>query len=98
MPQTRIAAFGALTLLSLAACRTGSGKVDTATAECDAPAADAGADLTATLGGPVTLDAGASSFCQDRKDDIVYEWSFEAVPTDSTIDTSALSDNQTISY
>lgn len=97
MPHSRTAAFGALTLLSLAACRTGSEKVDTATVVCDAPVADAGADLTATLGGPVTLDAGASSFCQDRKDDISYEWSFEAVPTDSTIDTSALSDNQTIS-
>ena len=97
MSQTRIAAFGALTLLSLVGCRNGSEKLDTAAVDCDAPVAEAGADLTATLGGPVTLDAGASAFCQDRKDDISYEWSFEAVPTDSTIDTSALSDNQTIS-
>jgi hypothetical protein len=97
MAHTRIAAFGALTLLSLVGCRTGSGKADTAVLACDAPVAEAGADLTATLGGPVTLDAGASSFCESRADGVSYEWSFEAVPTDSTIDTSALSDNLTIS-
>jgi hypothetical protein len=97
MSQIRSAAFGALTLLSLGGCRTGPAKTDTAVDTCDVPLADAGADLTATLGGPVTLDAGASSFCQQRKDDVSYEWSFESVPTDSTLDTSALSDNQTIS-
>ncbi|MEC8424862.1 MAG: PKD domain-containing protein, partial [Myxococcota bacterium] len=97
MAQIRIAAFGTLTLLSLAGCRNEAEKADTAAAPCDAPIANAGADLTTTLGGPVTLDAGASAFCQARGDDVTFEWSFEAVPTDSTIDTSALSDNQTVS-
>jgi len=97
MAHIRAAAIGVLTLVSLSACRTGAEKADTAATTCESPIADAGADLTTTLGGPVTLDAGASSFCQARADDVTYDWSFESAPTDSTIDTSALSDNQTIS-
>ena len=94
----RPAVFAASFLLTATACRTDGDKSDTATkTTCDAPIADAGADLTSTLGGPVTLDGGASTFCASRQDDVTYEWTFESAPPDSIIDTSALSDNQTVS-
>lgn len=95
MHSLRTVAIGVTALVALAACRTEKG-TDTAPAVvCDAPAADAGGDATITLGNAVTLDGGASSFCADREATMSYVWAFESVPTDSIIDSSALSDNLT---
>jgi hypothetical protein len=97
MHALRTAAIGVTALVVLTACRTEKG-ADTAPAvTCDAPVADAGGDATITLGNAVTLDGGASRYCADREATLSYVWAFESVPTDSIIDSSALSDNQTAS-
>jgi len=60
---------------------------------CAAPVADAGADQEAALGSTVTLDGSASTVCEGKEP--MFNWSFQAVPVDSAIADSALSDNKT---
>lgn len=59
---------------------------------CESPTANAGPDQTVSLGTTVTVDGSGSTVC--LTDAHNYTWAFEAVPTDSTIDESALSDNK----
>lgn len=60
--------------------------------DCERPLANAGADQTVSLGTTVTVDGSGSTVC--RTEDRAYTWTFEAVPTDSAIDETALSDNE----
>jgi hypothetical protein len=56
----------------------------------------AGADLTISVGEPAVLDGSESTFCNEHKATTrTFGWTFETIPTDSSIDVSALSDNRT---
>ena len=99
LKTSRIALTFALgTLTFLAACT--DKEEDTGPAYCP-PAADAGGDQDALLQELVTLDGSASSFLDpddpeltcNQDLEIVYTWSFQAVPIGSAVDDGALSDN-----
>lgn len=63
---------------------------------CEVPVAMAGDDVTLSVGEPAVLDGSVSTFC--AKHDTAtrtFDWTFETLPTDSSIDVSALSDNRT---
>lgn len=60
--------------------------------DCDVPVANAGPDQTVELGTTVTVDGAGSTVCQT--DARSYKWTFEAVPTDSSVDEGSLSDNE----
>jgi hypothetical protein len=61
-----------IAFLVLVAC-SGDKVVDTATVvACDAPVAIAGADQGVALGGRVTLDGTASTFCEKNADLVTY--------------------------
>lgn len=77
--------------LVLAACN--QTKTADSGAACDAPIADAGADLSVALGSAAELDASASTACDRLRDATVYQWAIEGVPPDSALDISALSEN-----
>ncbi len=83
-------------LAVLSACEPeGDQKADTAD-PCDAPVAVAGADLNLKLGEPAVLDGSASTFCGEHGAATrTFGWTLETIPTDSSIDISALSDNRT---
>jgi len=84
-----------LALIALLACKSDKA-VDTATVvACDAPVANAGPDQTASLGGRITLDGSASTFCEKNADLVTYTWTMMA-PAGSALDESALSDNRTL--
>ena len=69
--------------------------VDTAS-PCEAPVAQAGADLDVSVGEPAVLDGSESTFCAEHNAATrTFGWTFETIPTDSSIDVSALSDNRT---
>ncbi len=90
-------AFGTLTFL--AACNADK-DADSGPAYCP-PAADAGGDQDALLQDVVALDGSASAFMDPDDPDLVcnqdlelvYTWSFQAVPIGSAVDDGALSDN-----
>ena len=84
-----------IAFLVLVACSSDK-VVDTATVvACDAPVANAGADQGVALGGRVTLDGTASTFCEKNADLVTYTWTMLA-PAGSALDESALSDNRTL--
>lgn len=60
---------------------------------CELPVSNAGPDQTVTLGTTVTVDGSGSTVC--ATDSITYTWTFEAVPTDSTVTEDSLSENGT---
>ncbi|MDP6933913.1 MAG: hypothetical protein QGG40_13395, partial [Myxococcota bacterium] len=66
---------------------------DDTSAECPSPLANAGEDVSATLGDEVTLDGTTSTSCEQYE--TIWTWSFEVVPVDSAVDASSLSDNKT---
>lgn len=66
---------------------------DKSVEECEDPVANAGPDQDVALGSTATVDGSGSTVCDT--DAIAYIWAFESIPTDSTIDESALSDNKT---
>ncbi|MBK9647379.1 MAG: hypothetical protein IPO67_19840 [Deltaproteobacteria bacterium] len=82
--------------LALQSCGDKDAEDTSGTVYCS-PEANAGADQSVALASVVTLDATASGYpesCnQEGEDALVYTWSFDAVPVDSYIDVSALSDN-----
>ena len=84
--------FPHLTLLVGVVACAGNKPTDSGTV-CEAPAANAGADQTAAVGTAVQLDASGSVVCAKLQDAAVYQWTFESVPPDSTVDISALTDN-----
>jgi hypothetical protein len=62
--------------------------------QCVAPVAEAGSDVVANLGQPVTLDAADSAWCSQYAESLSFTWSFSSVPSDSSVNDSALSDNR----
>lgn len=90
LPSSRRTATLALAVV-LAACN--QSKVADSGAACDAPVAVAGADLSVALGSPAELDASGSTTCEKLRDATVYQWAIEGVPPDSSLDVSALSEN-----
>jgi hypothetical protein len=87
--------FAIISLVGALAC-SGKSTSDSASADaaCAAPVAGAGVDQTALLGGPVGLDASASTVCARYTDQATYTWAFVTVPPGSTVDDSAFSDNR----
>ena len=68
---------------------------DTASATCDLPVASAGGDIDISVGEPAVLDGSESTFCADHNAaSRTFGWTFETIPTDSSLDVSALSDNR----
>lgn len=61
------------------------------------PVANAGADISTTFGSTVALDGTLSGYPEGCRNDLElnWSWSFDAVPVDSAIDESALTDNNT---
>lgn len=81
-----LAAIGGIGVLS---CRPDEdGKDSNTPAECTGPVASAGADQSVTPGSLVTLDGSASTACDQAS--IVYIWSVESAPVDSTVDAGDL--------
>ena len=84
--------------LALQSCGDKDAEDTSVTAYCS-PESNAGADQSVALASLVTLDGTASGYpesCnQEGEDALTYTWSFDAVPVDSFIDVSALSDNGT---
>ena len=62
--------------------------------QCLAPVAEAGSDVVTNLGQPVTLDAADSDWCSQYTEGLTFTWSFSSVPSDSSVNDSALSDNR----
>lgn len=97
VPLFRSALISTVACALLAGCEVEYDKVtpsgDSGTgANCESPVANAGPDQTVSLGTTVTVDGSGSEVCQT--DAHTYSWAFEAVPTDSAIDETALSDNK----
>lgn len=66
---------------------TGCAKTDdTITETCSGPKADAGENVALALGGGTTLDASASELCPGTESQIVYTWSIEQAPVNSSVD------------
>ena len=63
---------------------------------CKDPVAEAGLDATVSLGQPVFLNGGASTWCSDYDSDIVFTWSFVSVPSESAVSENSLSSNRSI--
>lgn len=61
------------------------------------PVANAGVDISTTFGSTVALDGTLSGYPEGCRNDLElsWSWSFDAVPVDSAIDESALTDNNT---
>jgi len=63
---------------------------------CDRPLAEAGDSQSLPLGARVTLDGSASTWCNTYEESqITYTWSFQGVPTDSSVGDASLSENRT---
>ena len=61
---------------------------------CVAPVAEAGTDITQSLGQAVTLNGTQSTWCSSNTEDVSYIWEFASVPSDSSVNDSVLTDNQ----
>ena len=57
--------------------------------------ADAGDNISTTLGSTVQLDGTGSSVCSRYADQAIYTWTLLSAPTTSAVDESSLSDNET---
>jgi len=78
---------------TLAGC--GGKQADSGLTYCK-PTANAGENLSISLGQSVTLSGSESGYadgCQTYSN--TYEWSFDAVPVDSNVDEASLTDNNT---
>ena len=53
--------------------------------DCDNPLAEAGEDISVSLGSAVTLDGGESAWCSSMAEEAIYNWSFVATPADSSV-------------
>jgi len=102
VPLPRNALIGLLAIGSLASCTIETDKVTPiddsrtsgdsgGTTDCDVPVANAGEDQSVTLGATVSVDGSGSTVCKTAG--YGYSWSFEAVPTDSTVSEESLSAN-----
>ena len=86
--------LGSVALLT--ACEPDKDAAADTASPCEAPVAKAGADLDVSVGEPAVLDGSESTFCADHNAATrTFGWTFETIPTDSSIDVSALSDNRT---
>lgn len=79
--------------LSVAACTDDKDEVEDTGPSCQEPVADAGADSSGVVGSAIQLDGSASQVCEEYAEDAVFSWSFEQVPSESAIDSTSLSDN-----
>lgn len=78
------------------ACEPDKDAAEDTASTCEAPVAKAGADLDVSVGEPAVLDGSESTFCAEHNVATrTFGWTFETIPTDSSIDVSALSDNRT---
>lgn len=90
-PSPRL--FLALLLGLAVSCEDKSADTDTNdTSACSDLSANAGPDQSVTVGSDVTLDGEGSVVC--LTDSRTFTWEFDAVPVDSAVDESALSDNK----
>jgi len=69
-------------------------KIQDTDAACSAPIAEAGSDLVVSLGQSANVNATESVYCEKNADNVVFTWDFVSIPSDSSINNSALSDNQ----
>jgi len=61
--------------------------------QCDLPVAEAGTDITISMGEVVSLDASASTWCERNEDTVTAQWSFVRTPSESTLSVADLSEN-----
>ena len=68
---------------------------DDLTAGCEAPMAEAGEAQTLPLGARISLNGGDSTWCSSLKNrDVSFSWTFERVPSSSTVNDTSLSANR----
>ena len=84
--------FKILPIVLLLAC--GTKTTQDTDSVCVAPVAEAGSDVAISLGQAVNLDATQSDWCDKYTEQLSFNWSFASVPSESSINDSALSDNR----
>ena len=89
-PQTRALFLAPLLgVLALSCTKKDGEKTDDSGPACAGPTANAGADISGTLGSLITLGPATGTVCTAGETP-TYTWSIEAVPVDSAIDTTDL--------
>jgi len=83
-----------LSLLPVALLLGCGEKIQDTDAACSAPVAEAGSDLVVSLGQAANVNATESVYCEKNADNVVFTWDFVSIPSDSSINNSAFSDNQ----
>ena len=61
---------------------------------CVGPVAEAGTDISQSLGQAVTLNGNQSTWCSSNAEDVSFIWEFSSVPSESSVNDSVLTDNQ----
>ena len=74
----------------------GSKTVDDPAFDCDTPIAEAGEDISVSLGSAVTLNGAESSWCASMNEEAIFNWSFVATPADSSVTDQNFSDNRSL--
>ena len=70
--------------------------VDDPAFDCDNPIAEAGEDISVSLGSAVTLNGTDSNWCASMNEEAIYNWSFVATPADSSVTDQIFSDNRSL--
>lgn len=93
---TKIFMTAGLILVSGFAASCGSKTTDDPAFDCDNPLAEAGEDISVSLGSAVTLDGGESTWCTSMAEEAIFNWSFVATPADSSVTDQNFSDNRSL--
>ena len=72
--HTKIFMTAGLILVSGFAASCGSKTTDDPAFDCDNPLAEAGEDISVSLGSAVTLDGGESAWCSSMAEEAIYNW------------------------
>lgn len=81
-------------ILPLAFVACGEKSTQDSDSQCVAPIAEAGSDVVQSLGQAVALNGTQSSWCSTNAEDVIFNWEFASVPSDSSVNGSVLTDNQ----
>ena len=81
-------------ILPLAIVACGEKSTQDSDSQCVAPTAEAGSDIVQSLGQAVALNGAESTWCSTNAEDIGFLWEFASVPSDSSVNDSVLTDNQ----